>query len=650
MSVSGSSSRNREPGDLDAPWGLVPSRWLSWGVLVVIASVWLPTLGFGFVYDDHWVLLDNGFIRDASNLGALLDGRAVRDGVPDAFRPASVAFDSLSMALVGTSEIGQHAISILLHLVTAAALGLWLGALGCPLPLRIGTVAIFGAMAIHAEAVAVVSYREDLLAAGLGLLACICAQKALPRPDRPNPTSLPWWSLSFLLMSGSAAAKLSAAPLPLLWLAAALLRPWDRPRPTAGTWLGFGVLAAAVATVLLHRMNVLGGIDPYGADSLRVFAHRAGLSPVLAASTQIHAEYLTQMVLPHGLSPEHVDFAAAWSDPATLLCAAGLLGVLGLGVFWAIGRRRPLGAWIVLGFVLLALPTANVAGMPNMRADRFMYLPSMMPSLALAGACLQLGQRWRRTGRGPAWAVIPLLAFVVLQGAMARGAAAAYRSDARLWTLTLRHAPHSARAHGVFGELLVGRLRSRPNPAAEPALRVRARTHCLLARRLDPLDAIGELCLARLATVEKDWSRARTHFERAATLEPVRRERAWVALASVLLDAPDLPYQERIARAADLLERAQRAAPYSAEVLAVSAHIHHRLGRAEPARDLYRRASAMRPDRWDIVLNRLELELDLGHISAAANLWDHSQPRLRHADPVRRDALRRRLVDAHQLF
>ena len=90
--------------------------------------------------------------------------------------------------------------------------------------------------------------------------------------------------------------------------------------------------------------------------------------------------------------------------------------------------------------------------------------------------------------------------------------------------------------------------------------------------------------------------------------------------------------------------------PYTTEVFAVAGRIHHRLGRPERAAALYARARELGPERWDLVLWGLELQLDLGHSSAAERTWDESARRLRDANPTARNAVQRRLTDALELF
>jgi tetratricopeptide (TPR) repeat protein len=554
-----------------------------------------------------------------------------------------VAFEVLAYQVLGQSSIGHHALSVLLHVAVTAAVALWLESLGAPVRLRISAALVFGLLAIHAEAIAVVSYREDLLAALFGLLAMIAATRGVEAEGRRRAS---WLGAATLAAAFAAGAKLSAAPIPLLWLLAHRLAPWRQQRLP---WLGFAALSLGVALVLAHNVALLGDLSPYEEASGRVHAHRVGWLPVWAASIQIHLAYLQQLAFPRGLSPEYIDFGARFTDGATLCGAGAFALLLGTAIGSARGRRRPLVALAILGSLLLALPTSNLAPMPNMRADRFMYLPSVPASVGLAAILLAAGDALARRFTALLAGLVPLLAFAVVQGAMAQGAATVYRSDTRLWEIATRLAPGSARAHAVYGELLVNRLRARETPD-EPQLLLRARTHCALAVRLDPRADLPHLCAARLAAAQRDWSAAHAAFERGLERTGVRRDRALIALASTALDLPDLPYPERVDRAFAHLERATREYPFVGEVFAVDGRIRHRLGRPDQARSSYRRARKLHPERWDVVLAGLELELDLGHSSAAWRPWAREQLEHPAADPVTTDAFRRRLEDARRLF
>ncbi|MCA9660919.1 MAG: hypothetical protein KC486_21430, partial [Myxococcales bacterium] len=180
------------------------------GLLALVVVVLLPMLGFGFVYDDGWTFTANGFLRQPGDLPLLLSDEAARRHVPDAFRPTLVLFDVLSYQLFGLYAPAHHALSIALHVLVCWLAQRWLRHLGAPLPLRAATVALFGLLAIHAEAIAVISFHEDLLAAALGLGGLVCASAALRARGRRWPRA----SAAALLLTLACGAKMSAATLP----------------------------------------------------------------------------------------------------------------------------------------------------------------------------------------------------------------------------------------------------------------------------------------------------------------------------------------------------------------------------------------------------------------------------------------------------
>ncbi|MBC8067460.1 MAG: hypothetical protein IAG13_03925, partial [Deltaproteobacteria bacterium] len=428
----------------------LPPRVVLAGVLVLAALVYLPTLGFGFVYDDHWTILANGFLRSPEDLGLLLSPEATQRHVPDAFRPTAVLFDMLSYQLFGAHAHWHHLLSVLLHVGVCAALWRWLAGRGTPLPVTVASVAMFAVLGIHAEAVAVVSYREDLLAAGLGLWAMHAADRA----SDTDVARVRHLVVCALLQALACGAKTSAVPLPLVWLLSRLV--WPHPLGAQRWRAPMLALVLGTAAALAQQLHVLGALSPYEAQA-GIHAAQWERAGVLAYSVQIHLGYLQQLVLPIGLSPEYVDRIASWRDPATVLGTAGLTLALAHASWSA--RRARVWSFVAIATLLLWAPTANLVPIPNMRADRFAYLPSVVVCFGFAHALLAIGAR-AAARWGSSLLVTPLLVAVVVQGALAQAASTAYKSDGRLWEIALRRSPDSARAHALGGELLVASLRA----------------------------------------------------------------------------------------------------------------------------------------------------------------------------------------------
>lgn len=617
------------------------------GVLGLIAIVHLPLLRFGFIYDDGWTLRSNGFLRPGQlDVSLLFSPEAAARHVPDAFRPTQVVFDALSLRVLGLEAWAHHGLSIVLHLGVCVLLARLLRRLGAPDELALASVACFGLLAIHAEAIAVISFREDLLAAGLGLAALLAALRSIDAGR--TRAAIGWGSAAALLEALACGAKLSAAPLPALLLLLAWLRPWPRSFATrrlavAVAWLGLGVALALAQNWIVH------GGSPYGGDNPRVFAERVGLGPVLAASTQIHVGYLQQMLAPLNLSPEYVDRGARWTSPATVLASAALLGLAIAAVLPSVRRRWPLASFAVLGWLLLCVPTSNLVGLPNMRADRFMYLPSLTICIGVAAGLLALGRRLPdQPGESLVWA--PLLAFVLIQGSFGMAATRVYVSNTTLWHTAVERAPDSARAHALLGLARVGEARQGERLAEDVA--EAAERSCLRARQLDPIYELPQLCLGAVAIAREQWAVAYQHHARAIELSVDRNDRPIAALAQIALDLPAEWIAEhpeigdRRDHAIALLDRGLRAYPYSPELHAAAARVHHRLGQPDRALELYRRARSLRPDRWETIAGGVELALDLGDAAAAHRTWWAEAEVLARADVATRTRLVRRLATA----
>lgn len=631
-----------------APWfEAIPERVLLAGVLVVAGLVYLPTLTFDFVYDDHWTLSANGFLRDPDL--ARLWSPDTRH-IPDAFRPTLVTFDVWTVRWLGLTPMRHHAISVGLHVLVCWLLFRWLAVLRAPIVLRVAGVGLFGVMAIHAEAVAVVSYREDLLAAAFGFAALVLAQRWPHVRTGVARRTLGWIAIAGC-MALACGAKMSAAPLVGVLVLAGVIAPWAAPQrgtlvmPTAAMTVGIGV--AVIQTIIVQ-----GGASPYASTDPRLMLTHAGSAATAAASVQNQLLMLTQLVAPLSLSPEYVDLPGRWTTAAPWLSLGALLGLLGWGVACHWRWRRPVVALSILGTAALMIPTSGLVALPNLRADRFMYLPSALACLGVAAGMLALGDYWvRRRGasRNSALALAPLIALAVVQGGLGQAAANTYRSDTRLWAIALRRAPHSPRAHAVMGQLLTRRAANQEHP--DPWLVAQARAHCALALARDDGTALPLLCDARLAALERDWARAYRRFAEARPRAAVGEDRIVAGLASVALDRPGLPLAARIQESQDLLAWGMREFPYSSELQGVAAGIFHRLGEPERALAHYRRARSLRPERWDWVVAGLELQIDLGHPSAARLTWELYEPGLVTAvDLPTRKAARRRLKDAERLF
>ena len=401
-------------------------------------------LSFGFAYDDFWTVVDNPYLRDPRALVGLLDGGALRKGAPDAGRPLMVAQHWLEWRFFGSRSSGYHVVSLLWHvacsvLVYLVTLRLWRRSL----PALFAGVA-FAVLPIHAEVVAVPSFREDSMMCAFFLASWLLVLRSRDRGGVWGWRLLSWMSFFAALASKEAAATLVVVA-PLCTAAARRKGVWEELREGGAEYLG---LLLTLGLAVAARGVVLGSIHPYSGP---LYPHPGDLwgaplyEKVLVAGHVFFQGVGQLFAFGWGQAPEYGD---------TLQTMGGFWGVLGvafslaLGVWtvWALVRKRLSG--VVAGVVFLALtfaPTSNLFWMPNFRADRFWYLPSVGFCLALGWG---VGVLWERKKTG-AWRVaLGVVAglFLVAQAVGLQLGLRVYKNDATLWLSAAKQAPNHHRA------------------------------------------------------------------------------------------------------------------------------------------------------------------------------------------------------------
>jgi len=165
------------------------------------------------------------------------------------------------------------------------------------------------------------------------------------------------------------------------------------------------------------------------------------------------------------------------------------------------------------GYGVMILPVLGFVKIAYMRltwvSDHFLYVPMLGP-VALAGAMVV---RWRESARGAAGAAVALAVLGMAAGLAwtARGYAAVWQSEERMWTHNLARNPDAWQAHSRLGAFYLNQKGDQEG----------FRKHAGEALRLRP--DLGELHSnmgsARLS--EKNASEASAAFRRAADRSPL---------------------------------------------------------------------------------------------------------------------------------
>ena len=394
-------------------------------LLVALAAVvaMAPALGGRFIYDDQYYLIDNPAVRGESSPWTTPLGSPQQA----LWRPLTVA--TFAWQWQGPEAAGPlRVVNVALHALTAVLLLLLARRLGLPGEAAVLAALLFAVHPVHAEAVAWVSGRAELLAAALVTGSWL----AWLRPGRGAAIACA------ALFGAALLSKENALVAPLLFAAGDVLilrRPVARGR--------LAVLAGVAAAAWIARLAILPQALPAGAPFGDV-----PLGGRLAVAANILGEALRRCVLPGGPRVFHPkdEFLGLQAAPWLVLAAAAAV----VALCW---RRQRAAAGALLLVPLALLTVLNLVPIGATFADRFLYLPSAFACLAAGALLAALARREQARGAGRGLSVLLAGAALALALPACRDATRVFSSDLSLWAHEAAVAPGVAHArynHGYF--------------------------------------------------------------------------------------------------------------------------------------------------------------------------------------------------------
>ncbi len=348
-------------------------------LLILATAVFLPSLGGGFVGLDDRIISDNPQIRQLT-AGSIFRTFVPSEGLNSSYQPLrSLAF-SLVYALQGANPAGFLLLNLLLYLANII-LFYKLAALllneprGQALTAALAAAALFAFHPVHVE---VVSWHQGSKVTLMGLFylwSLICYYRFRSGGGEYN-----YWLclLSFIaaLMSQPAAVSL---PLVLtLWelLGAPGLAPEQAVRPAGGVPLRLAPFFLPAVALVFHLLFVY---------TVRLGAGAAGDAPLAARLVflpVVLGKSLLMFLLPVNLCARYPLDVPVELDLVRSLLWLAFCAALGWTVL-RITRNRAMGWFLLLFFVVTALPTSGLVETSTLLADRYLYLPGMALCLAV---------------------------------------------------------------------------------------------------------------------------------------------------------------------------------------------------------------------------------------------------------------------------
>ena len=409
------------------------------------ALLYLPTVRFGFAYDDASVVETHPQVT-GHLWGAILTspyhvGNDVRVQT-GAYRPLTIASLAANHAVSGLRPWSYHLVNVLLHALAAALVALVAVELGLPPGAGLVGGLAFALHPVHVEAVANVAGRAELLSTVLALVALIAYTRAR--------------LVALALFLGL--ALLAKENVVTVFGVVAL---WEALRPTRTRKAAMPLLAATVpiAVYLASRFAVLGGLGLAPGAVTAIENPVVGLSPVSHVATvlAVFGRAASLVLTPVRLSPDYgfaeIVPSSSPLQPGPLVGGVLFLGLLALIAFcW---RRAPRVAFLLAAMLATYAIVSNAfVIIGTVLGDRLMYLPSVFTcilfGLAASAAAGRIGRLATAAGVG---------AILVAFAARSATYAPMWRDDATLFEYAARVAPRSVRALGGWGGVLAERGR-----------------------------------------------------------------------------------------------------------------------------------------------------------------------------------------------
>ena len=516
-------------------------------LLAVVVFAYANTLTNDFTMDDIELFVVNNPQVTHPSLRALFSLNEF--GV---FRPVTFSTFALDWKIGRGFAPGFHVVNLVLHAIVTLLLYLLLQRLlqgsGQANRLALAAALLFAVHPIHTEAVASISGRAELLAAGFLIAAWL-----LHLDDREVPALI---CFALALLSKESAI----AFLPLIVLGDYVNSNWK----SAFRYLRIASITLLYLAVFWKvRGNHFGIVSISSLDNPLV-GIPAGLR--ILNALRVAWKYVGLQLYPATLSCDYsynqIPLYSTWRY--TLPAALATISAVG-GWIWAVTRRRRglvlAGGIYMAGFAVTAnilMPIGTIMG------ERLAYLPS-------AGFCLLAALAWNRLRerqRTLAFGVLAIL--VALLGVRTVVRNRDWRDNRTLYSAQVTNAPSSAKTHKVFAMLLM-----------DDGQFDLARKEFEAALQIYPGDPHTLATYGVLEAREGNYQEAGRKMEKAFSMvgrENLAYDEIAVNLAAVYIQT------DHMDSALDLLNREVAESPGYGPAWANRAFLHYKLGEAAKAR------------------------------------------------------------------
>ena len=493
-------------------------------LILAVVLVFYNSLQNEFVYDDHFVVVQNAKVKTLDPLDLLTTeywSGFKQEGMGTYYRPLTILTFALDYLTWGENPLGFHLTNLLIHAAATVLLFLFLFRLSVPKLAAFAAALLFAIHPVHTEAVANISGRSDLLLAVFALLLLIFHTGGGRRYVLGAACSL------FLALL----CKESALVLPAVVIFYDVIF-LHKKNQSLTSFLKARVrshhiwLWASVGVYMVLRVIAVGNLLPVSPSPLDNPLAEAPVSHRLMTLPVLVLHYTRLLVFPATLS---VDYSFNQIPVvSSILNGEFALGACVMLLFgWTIQkvwRKSPPGAFAA-GLIVIPLSLNLNTLLPSgtLLAERYLYLPSVGFCLLVALAFVYCLDRARKPGQ---LVLIIGISAILLCGSGVRTVLRNrdWRTDETLFKSATMATPNSVRAHLNVAFLL------RNKGDIQGAIH---HYHRILA--IKPDYPIVNYNLAETYKGLKDQETALHYYEQAARHRPGFVE-AWTSLGKMYLD------------------------------------------------------------------------------------------------------------------
>lgn len=407
----------------------------------------------------------------------------------------------MDVTVFGAGAAGFHITNLALHLLNALLVFELLFRVTGYRDRSACVAFLFAIHPVHAESVAWISERKDVLSTFFGLIALRAYTEYVLRRDAQ------WYLGTIVAFVLTLLAKQTLVTLPCLLLVLDVW-PLGRLRGIAANGNEVqreGILRLVREKVPLFLITIVFSVVVVFAQDSGGAIKTAPLLSRLADASLACVLYLKSLFVPAGLALFYP--RTPFANPVLVLTVCGsVLGLLTIGAF----RLRKRAAWLLVGWLWYLGTLVPVSGIVQIgsaqRADRYLYVPAIGIYLVVVWIAAAGFERLRLSNRARVTLVAASL-WVLLCASFLQ--VRTWRNSLSVWSHAASVTHENGRAERMTCTALLndGRL-------------LDAERHCLRAMAIEPDHAGAHQSLAHIRFLQDRFSEAHTHFERSLELDP----------------------------------------------------------------------------------------------------------------------------------